>query len=560
MVTKQAFTTETEENLTCDGQLLKKLAGAALVWLEQNHEHVNRLNVFPVPDGDTGTNMLLTMREAYQQIVDSDETNVSKVAKAIAYGALNGARGNSGTIMSQLWQGFAQGIDGTTEFDAAGFADACDEAVRMAYKAVMTPTEGTILTVAREAAEAVRQRVESDDERDLVAALKTMVFAARASLRRTPTLLPVLKQAGVVDSGGQGLVYILEGMLQYLSGKTFLAPVAVAATPDNWEQALVPDDEEGYGYDVQFRMHGSNLDVETVRKAIDDLGWSTVVVGTPSLIKVHVHVHDPGVPISYAISLGAEIDDVVVENMQMQYKVFVQERLERQSTSDEPVNRTAVIAVAPGAGLRRLFLEELQAASVIGGGQTMNPSTGDFLAIIRELPNENIILLPNNKNIYLAAKQAAEMTEGKHVRVVATRSIPQGISAMLLAYNDSENQPLDEIAESMAEAAKSVLSGEITTATRDVELDGVTVHAGDLIGLLDDKLVVAGTDMLLVTRALLDKADVTGHELVTLYHGIDVSPPKAAALIEALQAAYPRQEFQLVYGGQPLYPYILSIE
>ncbi len=560
MVTKQAFTTATDENLTCDGQLLKKLAGAALVWLEQNYEHVNRLNVFPVPDGDTGTNMLLTMREAYHQIADSDETNVSKVAQAIAYGALNGARGNSGTIMSQLWQGLAQGLGSRSAFDAAGFADACDEAVRMAYHAVITPTEGTILTVAREAAEAVRQRIEEDDERNLVAALKTMVFAARASLRRTPMLLPILKQAGVVDSGGQGLVYMLEGMLQYLSGKTFLAPVAAESTPDSWQQALTPDDEAGYGYDVQFRMHGSGLDVEAIRQAIDALGWSTVVVGTPTLIKVHVHVHDPGVPISYVIGLGAEIDDVVVENMQMQYKEFVQERLDREASGEATATGTAVIAVAPGAGLRKLFLEELQAARVISGGQTMNPSTGDFLALIHDLPNEDIILLPNNKNILLAAKQAAEMIEGKRVRVVPTRSIPQGVSAMLLAYRGAENLPVDEIAEAMSEAASSVISGEITTATRDVELNGVTVKAGDLIGLLDDKLVVAGNDMLGVARALLDKADVTHHELVTLYHGIDISPPKAAALVEALQAAYPRQEFQLIYGGQPLYPCILAIE
>jgi uncharacterized protein len=565
MVSKQAFNVLEDVNLICDGQLLKQLAGAALAWLEQNHQHVNHLNVFPVPDGDTGTNMLLTMREAYHRIADSDDTHAGHIAAALADGALHGARGNSGTILSQLWQGFASGLGKEARFDAELFASACQEAVRMAYIAVSTPTEGTILTVAREGVAAMIERVRDEGERDLVAALKTLVFAARASLRHTPELLPVLKQAGVVDSGGQGLVYILEGMLLHLTGKSLIASLPLEEGPqitlsDEWQQALEPDDDEGYGYDVQFRMHGDKLNVEAVRKAIEEIGWSTCVVGNERLVKVHVHVHDPSKPIGYAIGMGIEIDDVVVENMQMQYQQYVKEREVREAEAQANERRVAVIAVAPGAGFRKLFVDGLLAARVITGGQTMNPSTGDFLEQIDALPNDEIILLPNNKNIYLAAQQAANLAQGKRVRVVATRTLPQGISAML-AYGDMpEDAALDEVADEMTAAVEYVTSAEITTATRDVEIGGVTVRAGQLIGLLEGALIVAGENMVEVMRDLLRKAAADKRELITLYYGNDTHKAKAQVLTDELAAEFPKQRFEIVYGGQALYPYIISIE
>lgn len=549
-------------NLLCDGQLFKTLAHAGLIWLDQNHQQVNQLNVFPVPDGDTGTNMLLTMREAFEQVQTLDETHVGKVAELVADGALNGARGNSGTILSQLWRGLSDGLQGYGAFDAEIFAQACTKAVEKAYAAVQTPTEGTILTVAREATEGVHQAVRAG-ERDLIVILKRMLVAARASLRRTPELLPVLKQAGVVDSGGQGFVYMLEGMAHYLSGKTLVAPpVEEPSTPtllDEWQEALQPN-EEGYGYDVQFRMHGSQLDVESTRRDIEAMGWSACVVGSERLIKVHVHVHDPGVPISYAIRQGVDIDDVVVENMQLQYREFVRQRQEREATISVDPDSVAVISVVPGTGLARLFTEDLGAARIISGGQTMNPSTGDFLEAIRMLPNEEIILLPNNKNIILAAQQAANVVQDKRVRVVPSRTIPQGIAALIALSNLPNCRLADKAADEMKDALHDVISAEVTVATRTVDMGGVSVRSGQLIGLLEGSLVVSGDDMTELMQDLLAKAHAQNHELITLYYGTDVPRPTAEALVEALGEAYPDQAFELVFGGQALYPYIISIE
>ncbi len=388
------------------------------------------------------------------------------------------------------------------------------------------------------------------------------VLAARRSLRHTPDLLPILKQAGVVDSGGQGLVYLLEGMLRGATGTLAVGTVRAVETesaPVDWQNALEPEDE-GYGYDVQFRMHGANLNVESVRHAIEDIGWSAVVVGNDRLIKVHVHVHDPGKPISYAIGLGVEIDDVVVENMQMQYHAFVRDRTERESPVELPPDAVAVIAAVPGVGLRQLFQQDLGAARVISGGQTMNPSAGEFLDAIHALPNEHIVLLPNNKNVILAAQQAANMAQGKQVRVVPSRSVPQGITALLALCNSPECVDADSAAAAMGAALDQVVSAEITTATRSVEIGGVHVREGHLIGLLEGNLVIAGDDMETVMGDLLRKAEADKHELVTLYYGNDTHRAKAQALVEALSADFPAQTFDIVYGGQALYPYIISLE
>lgn len=559
MVTRSMF--RDNANLVVDGYLIKQLLGSGLVWLDRNKEKVNQLNVFPVPDGDTGTNMFLTMRHAYKEVADMETNHVGDLAAALAEGALKGARGNSGVILSQLWAGVADALRGEPMLNAELLVAACRSAVKWAYNAVEKPVEGTILTVSREMAEAVEQRYER--EPDLVALLKAMVFAGRASLRRTPEMLPVLKKAGVVDSGGQGLVYIFEGMLRALCGKDVYGAVEVPAATQNWQEALVPEDDEGYGYDVQFLMRGKGLRLEEVRAAIQAMGWSTLVVGDDQLIKVHVHVHNPGDPLSYAIGLGASIDDVVVENMQEQYESYVQDRLERETEATGDIPGVAVITVANGKGLHRVFSQQFGAAYVITGGQTMNPSTGDFLNAINLLPNTEIILLPNNKNIFLAAQQAATKAEYKRVRVVPSTSIPQGINAMIEYTNvcsADEGCSLDDVANRMSSALRDTITLEVTTATRGVEIDGIQVRAGQLIGLLEDALVIAGEEMLVVVRDLLKRANADNHERITLYYGSDVTEKQAQALVEALQPSYPDQEFEIVGGGQPLYPYIISVE
>jgi DAK2 domain fusion protein YloV len=545
--------------LTCDGLLLKELTGAGLGWLNYNRETVNQMNVFPVPDGDTGTNMSLTMRKAYDQVAQMEDKHVGYISSEIAQGALMGARGNSGVILSQWWRGFARALEGREAFDAALFAQACSAAVDTAYKAVVEPVEGTILTVSRRAMEAVRDHART--EKDLTALLEAKVEAGYDAVRQTPEQLPILKKAGVVDSGGLGLVYMFEGMLRALRGQEI--PTLEQATEGraaDWQDALEPDDSEGYGYDVQFLMRGRDMNVAAVREAISDMGWSTLVVGDPQLIKVHVHVHDPGVPLSYAIGQGAALEDVVVENMQRQYEVYVEKRLKRETEEMHIIQNVAVITVASGQGLKRLFTEELQVAHVIEGGQTMNPSTEDFLAAIHAVPNTSVVLLPNNKNVILAAEQAASLAQAKQVRVVPSRTIPQGISAMIAYSNLPDAQDINQVVPAMKAALDAVVSCEVTRATRSAEFGDLVVREGQFIGLIDDQLVVADYDMVELVRDLLRKAGADERELVTVYYGDSIHATQAQALVDVLSVDFPDQEFEIVNGGQPLYPYLISIE
>ncbi len=549
----------------CDGNKLKWLISAGLAWLEYNQARVNELNVFPVPDGDTGTNMCLTMKKANEAVQDSDENHVGIVSDAVAQGALLGARGNSGVILSQILAGFAQGLRGHEVFDTQVFAYALQKAVDAAYKAVIDPVEGTILTVARESAEA--GYAFAQDSYDLIEMLDVMIATGKETLKRTPELLPVLKKAGVVDSGGQGLIFILEGMARHLRDEPVYfntAQTQNGTSPQgDWEDALVPEDEDGYGYDVQFLIRGIDMDVAKIREDIDAMGWSTLVVGNDHLIKVHVHVHDPGEPISYAIKLGAAIDDVVVENMQLQYQEYVTERQSREHVTDHyatPADQVAIITVASGEGLRYLFSHDMGAACVIAGGQTMNPSTEDFLAAIDQLPNREIILLPNNKNILMAAEQAAHIARDKDVRVIPSRTIPEGINAMIAYSNQRETGRIDGIFADMRDSLTEVVTGEITHATRSIELDSVYARAGQPIGILEGDLVTAGDDLEQVIMDLLTRAEVEDYELITLYYGSEIRAADAEALVAKLQARYSEQEFHAVYGGQPLYPYIISLE
>jgi len=558
---------EVKKREVCDGHMLKWLVAAGTAWLQQHHKQINEMNVFPVPDGDTGTNMLLTMQKAYEEIAREDEYHAGKVADRMAQGALRGARGNSGTILSMLLRGFANSVREHELINTTAFAKAMQDASDYAYttvRKVMEPVEGTILTVSRESAEALTAF--NGDADDLNEMMRVLVKAAKESVQRTPELLPKLREAGVVDSGGLGLAYILEGMERLVEGKAVTLADAEAVIVEDieqetdWERALIPEDEEGYGYDVQFLMIGEQMDVDQVRQDISNMGWSPLVDGDSRLIKVHVHVHNPGKPLSYAIESGAEIDDIVVENMQLQYQEYVAERNRRQTQESHiVVDGIAVVTVGRGEGINTLF-KQYKAARIIVGGQTMNPSIEDFLDAIDSLPNEEIILLPNNGNIIMTAEQAATLAQDKTVHVVPSKTIPQGIMA-LLAYGDLNGKfQLDEVVHGMTDALSQVLSGEITLATRTVEFDGVQVQEGQLIGLLDGQIVTTHTDLDQIVQQLLNKADLDDYELVTLYYGESVPAAQAEKLKNELAEAFDELEFEIVPGGQPLYPYILSIE
>lgn len=544
----------------CDGRQLRWLVAAGQAWLAHNQELVDSLNVFPVPDGDTGKNMVLTMRSAGEEMKAAPSREAGEVGAKVARGALMGARGNSGVILSQLLAGFAEGIRDQSHFDAALLNGAWAAGVEKAWHAVTDPVEGTILTVARDTGTALAEAVEAHGEEDLGLLLETMVAAAQISLLHTPELLPVLKKAGVVDSGGQGLVCILEGMLRLVQGQPVLRlGAASAADEQGWQHALEPDDEEGYGYDVQFLMHGETMDVKAIHDGIDALGWSTLVVGDESLIKVHVHVHDPGEPISYAIAQGARLNDVVVENMQEQYEQYVDQRTGPAQVEEvAEAGEVAVIVVAGGAGLTHLFREELGAAHVIDGGQTMNPSAEDFVAAMESLPQETFILLPNNSNIVLAAQQAARLADGYEVRVIPSKSIPQGIEAML--HRPMHLDELDEAAGAMEAALAEVTSGALTTATRDAEIDGLQIRSGQYIGLVEGRLCVAEDELDAALGKLVRLALAEEGELVTLYHGEQIDSHQAESLAESLQEDLEDAEIEVFRGDQPLYPFLISVE
>ena len=548
-----------------DGNAFKPLIAASLAWLRQHQEAVNALNVFPVPDGDTGTNMTLTMSSAWDEILDVNEEHIGRLMSKVAHGALMGARGNSGVILSQIWRGLAHGLDGNAEMSTKDMADALRSAADTAYKGVVKPVEGTILTVAREMAE--EAVIAAEDTEDFVAFFERICTRAQLSVERTPSLLPVLKQAGVVDAGGQGLYVIYMGMLRHIKG----FPVAdltdnmlsdAIGTMDLHEMTGDVVFDENYPYDVQFLLLGQDMPIEEIRKEIEVMGDCPLTVGDMQTIKVHVHVADPGLPISYGVQWGS-IRDVVVEDMKAQFEEFSgASQLSISSgvpvyaalVDDEPPN-ICVVVVSAGEGLEKVF-RSLGATAVIQGGQTMNPSTQDILLAVDSSSSDSVIILPNNKNIWMAAEQAAQVSE-KDVVVVPTRTVPQGISAILAL---DQGATLDSNALAMSRVANDVITGEITWATRTVEMNGIQVKEGDAIGLLDDELVVDAHSFDEAVHWLLAEADLDDRELVTIYYGSDVDNDQANNLVAQLEDAYPDLEYEIINGGQPHYPYILSVE
>lgn len=534
----------------CDGQGLKRLVRFGMVWLERHQPLVNSLNVYPVPDGDTGTNMLLTMQSAYREIEGSPETEAGIIAQKVAHGALMGARGNSGVILSQILRGFARSLEGYRTFDTVQFAAALREAAKTAYKGVIKPVEGTILTVVREAAEAAVAAAASSP--DLRYVLEQVVHEARESVARTPSLLPVLAEAGVVDAGGQGLLVILEGMLRYARGEQTSIDSELAVGVDLHTPHL--EAEGGYGYDIQFIVQGEGLNIEEIRATIASMGDSALVVGDSRTAKVHVHAPEPGVVLSYGSTLGP-LSRVIVENMQEQYQEFVLSRAQAVVTPVLPVGGIGTVAVASGPGLIRVF-ESLGASSVVSGGQTMNPSTEDLLKAIEQVPCEEVIVLPNNKNIVLAAEQAGTLSQ-KRVEIVPTVTVPQGISA-LLALNYQAD--LAANARIMAEAAGAIQTAEITTAVRRARVNGIQVEQGEVIGLVNGELKVKGATPAAVAHAALQEMHAGDHEIITVYYGNSVSADEAQELVDQVTEQYGEQEVELIDGGQPHYQYILSAE
>ncbi len=563
-----------------DGQDLKKALLVAAAWLEEHREVINALNVFPVPDGDTGSNMSATMQAAIRQIADSEETSAGVIASKLAHGALLGARGNSGVILSQTLRGLAQGLDKKDTFSAPDLAAALQEASRLAYRAVIKPVEGTILTVVRQSAEAAQRSAERGD--DLVGMLQEVVTAARQSVANTPELLPTLKQAGVVDSGGQGFCTILEGVWRYVRGEAGILDTMVAAGSNNATAVVSPAAaiaqptapgtqpkkgrvtiEEEFGYEVVFLLRGERLDVERIRQTIIDMGGvSTVVAGDEKMLKVHTHTQTPGKTLDYGVSLVTLLD-INIENLQEQSLTYAAaSEAEHAAGSAEEETQSpalhaeiATVAVVAGAGFEKVF-RGLGVSAIIPGGQTMNPSTEEILAAVDTVDADKVIILPNNGNVILSAQQVPHLTS-KEIYIVPADTMPQGIAA-LLGFNFDADFPTNCAA--MTEAAKNIQTAEITTAVRSVFIGGVRVREGDFIGLINGNLTVAGQNMESVIQDTLQRMGMDRYEIVTLYYGEDVTLQQAEETAKRIKRWHSHLEIEVIDGGQPYYAYIFSAE
>jgi len=537
-----------------DGLVLKRLMDAGLIWLRTNQQVVNSLNVFPVPDGDTGTNMTLTLQSAWNEIKDLGTRNLSEMAAAVSKGALMGARGNSGVITSQILRGFSRGVHEKAVLDKETFVKALGEARDTAYKGVVRPVEGTILTVIKEIALATEAA--SASAKDALEILEVAVKAADEAVKKTPDLLPVLKQAGVVDSGGKGLFFILEGMLRHIYGESLETPtMSVQPLSGMNLQNAMEEVEEGQDYEVvvDFVPNGE-LILESFYGQLEEMGTSIQVGEGEGMYRMHIHVPTENryVPIDYIMGIGT-VTKVAIENLLAQMD-DIQKTAKIKFTQVEPGN-IAVVVVSPGAGLSRIFAS-LGVAAVVAGGQTMNPSTQDILSSFENLPTDKVIILPNNKNIIMAANQAKEVTV-KNVQVVPTRTVPQGLTAMLSLIPDGD---IEAVAKKMNKAMSGVKTGEITVATRSVEIDGVSVKEGQVIALLDGKLVVSAESVEQGVMDLLEKAEAEQHEIVTLFYGEDMTHAEANRLADEIVTKYASLEVEVQEGGQPHYQFIIAIE
>ena len=534
-----------------DGQLFKRALLGSLNWLAANHEEVNRLNVFPVPDGDTGTNMLLTLQSAVEDVKESNAAEISKIAKLASHGSLMGARGNSGVILSQIFRGFARAVEGKSSLTPAELAAGFEEAANAAYRAVNKPTEGTILTVAREAGRAAATAAANADA-NVPRVIAAAAAGARAAVLKTPSQLQILRDAGVVDAGGFGLQLILEGMLKSVEeSEPALAAVRSISSASQVSLALP---EGGWGYCTEFLIEGNNLDTDLIRGQIESLGNSVLVVGEPELVKVHVHTDDPTTVINLAGGYGRLLK-LNVGDMSTQHRRILE--TESAASDARPPRPTGpgLAAVVAGRGLVDIF-RGLGVDAIIEGGQTMNPSTQDMLTAIESVAYDEVILLPNNGNVIPAAKQVVGLTK-KKVHLVETHSVPQGVSAVVAFRPERSGE---ENLRAMRAEAERVQTIEVTHAVRDTRSNGVKVRKGDVIGLINDRLEIAGRDYSQVIKEALGKLGPDAYELVTVYRGEQASDDELARLESEIRSNYPGLEVEVQQGGQQHYPFILSVE
>ena len=518
--------------------------------LETNKRIVDALNVFPVPDGDTGTNMSLTMQSAVRDIKSSKSGSLEDVANLAANGSLMGARGNSGVILSQLLRGFARGVKGKEKLNTKDLAYALKLASDTAYKAVMKPVEGTILTVARESAEYAI--ILAKKEKDIIVFLEKTILQAEETLKRTPEMLKVLKDAGVVDSGGKGLIYIYLGALGSLTGN-----IPTTEDIEIMQQTVEHEDYIGkdiiFGYCTEFIVNSPSASVEKLQSRIENYGDSMLVVGNENAIIVHIHTDNPGIVLEEGLKLG-NLSDIKIDNMRLQHRnVMDTEPLEVSRPMIK--KQYGFISVAMGEGLTNIF-KDFDIDHVIKGGQTMNPSTEDFVKAIDNIDADTIYILPNNSNIIMAATQAKDIST-KDIRVIPTKSIPQGIAA-LMVFN-LENTPADNELQ-MIDAIRDVKTGQVTYAVRDTSYDDVPISKDDIIGITESKIQTVGKDVFQTSVELMSKMVTEEDEIITIYYGEDVKDKEAKKLLDYFEKTYPECDVELYYGGQPLYYYIFSVE
>jgi len=548
--------------------MLAKMFLAGAQNIEAQKEFINELNVFPVPDGDTGTNMSLTIMSAAKEVTALESPNMKDLAKAISSGSLRGARGNSGVILSQLLRGFTKSIREEKEIDVLGLAAACARARDTAYKAVMKPKEGTILTVASGIADKAAEMAEETD--DLEIFIPAVIKHAEEVLAKTPEMLPVLKEAGVVDSGGQGLLEVVKGAYDAFQGKEVDYSAITPSTGTVVTKVSAEDTADiKFGYCTEFiiltEKEFTENDEHEFKAYLSSIGDSIVCVADDDVVKVHVHTNDPGLAIQRALTYG-QLSRMKIDNMREEHqeklirdaeKVAAQEaEKEAQKKSDEPRKPMGFITVSIGAGLNDIF-KELGADYIIEGGQTMNPSTEDMLNAIDQVNADTIFILPNNKNIVLAANQAKALVEDKEIVVIPTKTVPQGVTAIINFMPDADVKTNEE---AMLEGIQNVKSGQITYAVRDTHIDDKEIHEGDIMGIGDKGILAVGKEIEETTKDMLSQLVDDDSELISLYYGEDVKEEDAERFISEIESLYPDVDVDAHFGGQPIYYYVLAVE
>lgn len=541
-----------------DGSLLKEVISAGTACLYSHKAEVDALNVFPVPDGDTGTNMYLTFQAALRELLNNSSTQVIDLLDSAAYGALMGARGNSGVIVSQFFRGFVKALPkNTTHLSKKDLAEGLNGAFNLCYQAVRQPVEGTILTIIRESANFAKENINNNS--DIKEYFNQIYLHACKTLAKTPEMLPVLKQAGVVDAGGQGLVFFFEGMKRCLNGESIDGAVSngilnksetISVTPYS-DGELLADGVINFQYCTEFILKGKQLDLEHIKNNLSPHGDCLMVVGDENTAKIHLHTNNPGIVLDFAVRFG-DMYEIQIHNMVEQS----QQRLAKLTETSSNNSKYGIVAVAAGDGLERIF-RSLGVQVVVNGGQTMNPSIEDLAKAASSINSSQIIILPNNKNIVLTANHVQDLLPERQVKVVPTHSIPEGLAALL---NFSEDHDLEANVRQMTEKSETVVTGEVTYAVRSVKFGEMDIKEGEIIGILDGNIVTHGEAPEKVLEAALQKMPRINNSLISIYYGSDVTPLVAQDLLNHLEKIFPEAEFELYYGGQPLYYYLFSIE